>query len=108
MEIAIKNLLNLGHSAIHDKVRSINEAALIASKEYDGPRLLNSLPKSSSGEMNLSAVTLYTIITQPVLEKRRTYYCATVSGRKGYLQMSTYFKGAGQRELKRNPEIIMS
>ena len=54
--------MNLGHSTIHDKVRRIDKAALVAGKEDGGLRLFNGLTEPPSGEMNLSAVTLRLIV----------------------------------------------
>lgn len=60
----------LGHTTVNNKVSAVDEAALIAGQEDNGMRLLNGLTETSSGEVNLTALTLGLIITQPVLEKR--------------------------------------
>jgi hypothetical protein len=63
----------LGHSAVNDEVRAIDEATLIASQEEDCLRLLNSLAETAAGEVDFAAVALLNIVTEPVLEQG----CAT-------------------------------
>jgi hypothetical protein len=63
----------LGHSAVNDEVRTVDEATLIASQEEDCLRLLNSLAETAAGEVDFAAVALLNIVTEPVLEQG----CAT-------------------------------
>lgn len=60
----------LGHSTINNEVGSVDEAALVASEEDDGMSLLNCLAEPTSREVDLAAVALRLVITQPILQKR--------------------------------------
>ena len=60
----------LGHTAVNNKVSAVDEAALITGQEYNGMCLLNGLTETTSGEVNLTALTLGLVIAQPILEKR--------------------------------------
>lgn len=60
----------LPHSNRRNAYLAINKARLITGQEQDGLRLLNSLTKPSTREMNLSSMSLRHIITQPILQKR--------------------------------------
>jgi hypothetical protein len=57
------------HTAIDYKVGTVDEAAFVAGKEKYRLGLLNSLAEATTGEVNLAAVTLGLVITQPVLEE---------------------------------------
>jgi hypothetical protein len=92
----------LGHAAVNDEVSSIDEAALVASKEEDTLSLLNGLAKTTSREVNFATVALLLVVTEPVLKERgavvvSTYYTEQM------LHMETYFNGAGHSELNLKP-----
>jgi hypothetical protein len=97
---ALRRDVALGHTTIDHKVRSIDEAALIAGKEKDCLRLLNSLAKTTSGEVDLTAVPLRRIIAQPVLQERGARH---VSFHARIAEIKTYLSGAGHKALKRYP-----
>ena len=63
----------LGHSAVDDEVRAVDEAALVASQEEDCLRLLDSLAETAAGEVDFAAVALLNVVAEPVLEQG----CAT-------------------------------
>ena len=60
-----------GQPAIDYKVGPVDEAALITSEEEDGLRLLNSFAKAAGRKMDLAAMALSRIVTEPVLEECR-------------------------------------
>jgi hypothetical protein len=60
----------LGHTAINDKVCTVDEAALVAGQEQNRLSLLDSFTEATSGEVDLAAVTLLSVVTEPVLEER--------------------------------------
>lgn len=62
------------HPAINDEIRTINKAALIASEEKHGLRLLNSFTKAPSGKVYFTAMAFWSVITEPVLEEGCTVY----------------------------------
>lgn len=53
----------LGHPAIYNKVAAVDKAALITSQKHYRMRLLNSLAKTPSREMDLATVPLGLVIT---------------------------------------------
>jgi hypothetical protein len=57
------------HTTINNKVGTVDKAALIAGKEKNGLSLLNSLTEAASGEVDLAAVALGFVVSEPVLEK---------------------------------------
>lgn len=57
------------HATIDHEIRSVDEAALVTSKEQDCLSLLNSLSEAASGEVNLATVTLLLVVAEPVLEE---------------------------------------
>jgi hypothetical protein len=57
------------HAAIDHKVRAVDEAALVAGKEKDRLSLLNGLAKTTSREMNFTAVALGLVVAEPILEE---------------------------------------
>lgn len=59
----------LSHSAVNDKVRAVDEAALVASQEEDCLRLLDSLAETAAGEVDFAAVALLNVVAEPVLEQ---------------------------------------
>jgi hypothetical protein len=59
-----------GHTAVDNKVRAIDEAALVAGKEKHALGLLNSLTEAASGEVDFTTGALDLVVTEPVLEKR--------------------------------------
>jgi hypothetical protein len=60
------------HTTVNHKISTVDEAALVAGKEKDRLSLLNRLTKSTSGEVNLAAVALGLVVTEPVLKKGST------------------------------------
>lgn len=60
----------LGHTAINDKVGSVDEATLVARKEEDTLSLLDGLAKAACGEVDFAAMALLLVVTKPVLQKR--------------------------------------
>lgn len=64
----------LGHTAIDNEVRTVDEAALIAGKEEDRLGLLDSFAKATSREMDLTAVALRSIVTEPVLKEGSAFH----------------------------------
>ena len=71
----------LSHTAIDNKVRTVDEAALVAREEEYCLSLLNSFSETPGREVNLATVTLSCIVSEPILEKRCTA-SATRSDRK--------------------------
>ena len=67
---ALRRDVALSHASVDDKVGSVDEAALIAGKEKHSLCEFDSLAKASSGEVDLAAVALRLVISEPVLEKR--------------------------------------
>lgn len=59
----------LGHSAIYNEVRAVDEAGLVAGQEENGLSLLNGLTKTAAGEVDLTAVALLLVVTEPVLKE---------------------------------------
>jgi hypothetical protein len=66
---ALGRRVALGHAAVDDKVGAVDEAALVAGKEYDGLRLLHGLAESAGGEVHFAAVAFGRIVAEPVLEE---------------------------------------
>ena len=62
----------LSHTTIDNEVCAIDEAALVAGQEKHCLGLLDCLTKAACGEVNLAAVALLSIVTEPVLEERGT------------------------------------
>lgn len=60
-----------GHAAIDNEISTIDEAALVAGKEKDSLGLLNGLTEPAGGEVNFTAMSLGSVITEPVLEEWR-------------------------------------
>ena len=67
----------LRHSAVDDKVRAVDEAALVAGQEEHGLRLFDGLAEAAAGEVDFAAVALLGVVAEPVLEQR----CAAVAQR---------------------------
>lgn len=65
----------LGQSSVDDEIGSVDEAALIASKENDGVRLLDGLAKTTRGEVNFAPEALGLVVTKPVLKERSAIVC---------------------------------
>jgi hypothetical protein len=63
--------VRLGHSTIDDKIRAVDERALVGSQEEHGLSLLDGFSESTSREMNLTPVPLCRVVAEPVLEQRR-------------------------------------
>jgi len=57
------------HTAVDHKVSSVDEAALIASKEENCLSLLDSLSEAASREVDLATVALGLVVAEPVLEE---------------------------------------
>jgi hypothetical protein len=57
------------HTAVNDEIGTVDEAALVAGKEYDGLRLLHGLAESAGGEVHFAAVAFGRIVAEPVLEE---------------------------------------
>jgi hypothetical protein len=57
------------HTTVNHKVGTVDEAAFVAGKEKNGLSLLNSLTEAACGEVNLAAVALGFVVSEPVLEK---------------------------------------
>lgn len=51
---------------------AVDKAALVACKEEDGLCLFDSLTKPAAGEVNLATMALGLVVTEPVLQERRT------------------------------------
>lgn len=64
----------LGHATVNDKVGTVNEAGLVTGKEDDGLGLLDGLTEAASGEVDLTAVALGLVVTEPVLEERSAVF----------------------------------
>lgn len=65
---AFRGNISLGQAAIHDKIRGIDEAALVTGKEHHRVRLLDGLAEPTSGEVHFTTEALRLVITKPVLE----------------------------------------
>lgn len=72
---AFRRNIGLGQSAIHDEIRGIDEAALVAGKKYHRVRLLDGLAESTSGEVHFTTEALCLVVAEPVLEERSTKIC---------------------------------
>ena len=59
----------LGHSAIDDKVGSVDKAALVTGQENHRVGLFDGLTETACGEMHLTTETLGLVITKPVLQE---------------------------------------
>lgn len=68
---SLRRNISLGQSAIHNKIGSIDKAALVTSEEDNSMSLLDRLTKSPSREMHLPTEPLRLVITKPVLKKGR-------------------------------------
>lgn len=60
----------LAETAVNNKVMAVDEARLVAGKEDDSVGLLNGLTEAAGREVDLAAVALGLVITEPVLEER--------------------------------------
>lgn len=60
----------LGHTTINDEVGAVDEAGLITGQEDNSVCLLDGFTETSGREVNLAALTLSLVVTQPVLQKR--------------------------------------
>lgn len=100
---SLRSNIGLGQAAVNDKVRGIDEAALVAGEEHHRVRLLNSLAKATSGEMHLTTEALRLVITKPVLEKGCAIHSQSTEPPPPGRKRITYFNGAGQSELNLNP-----
>lgn len=69
---AFRGNVALRHTTIHDEIRAIDKAALIAGKEQHSLGLLNSLSKTTSREMDLTTMSFGRVVTEPVLQERGT------------------------------------
>jgi len=58
---------NLGHATIDNKLMPINKRALVSSQEENCLSLLNSLTETTHWKVDLAAMALCLIISQPVL-----------------------------------------
>lgn len=90
----------LGHSAIDDKVGSVDEAALITGEEQHGLCLFNCLTETARREVHLTTVALGLVITEPVLKERgagQTLSAEICSN----AEEEAHLRGAGHRALKR-------
>lgn len=68
---ALGGNIRAGHAPIDHKVRAVHEAALVAGEEQDCLRLLDGLAEAARGEVDLAAVALGEIVSEPVLEEGR-------------------------------------
>lgn len=58
------------HSSVNHEISSIDEAALVTSKENNSMGLLNGLTETSCREVDFTTEALGLVITEPVLQKR--------------------------------------
>lgn len=68
---ALGGYVGLAHTTINGEVMSVDEAGLIAGQEDNSVSLLNGLTEATGGEVNLTAITLLLVITEPVLKQGR-------------------------------------
>lgn len=92
----------LGHAAIDNEIRAVDEARLVAGEENNSLGLLDGLTEAASGEVNLTTVALGLVITEPVLEERSAVF---VRRRMIRYDKKTHLRGAGHRALKRYPSL---
>lgn len=66
---ASRRCVALGHTAIDDEIRAIDEARLVAGQEENSLGLLDGLAEAAAGEVHFAAVTLLGVVTEPVLQE---------------------------------------
>ena len=59
----------LRHSTIDDKIRPIDETALVTGKEEDGLGLFDCFAEATGWEVDLAAMAFSCVVAQPVLEE---------------------------------------
>lgn len=68
---AFRSDVRLRHATIDNEISCIHEAALVRSEEQRGLRQLNRLSETPRWKVDLAAMPLRRVVTQPVLEKWR-------------------------------------
>lgn len=68
--LALRRGVAPSHTTVDNEIRAIDKAALVAGQEEHTLSLLDGLTETSTGEMNLTTVTLCCVVAKPVLEKR--------------------------------------
>jgi hypothetical protein len=67
--------ISLGHTAVNDKVTTVDEAGLVGSQEEDSLCLLDGLTETAGREVDLTPVTLGLVVSEPVLQERSVQRC---------------------------------
>ncbi len=70
----------LCHSAVNDEIRAVDEAGLVASQEENCLSLLDGLSETASGEVNLTAMALFSVVAKPVLEQGSAAFVSMETG----------------------------